>query len=381
MCVRLIIRQSRPLILAPLALAIASCGGATAPSSTATSAPPAASIAASKPAAASPAASTAASASAKPAASAAASAAASGAASAKPAASGSSAAAPKPAGTVYSFDAQDYSYAGPASIEGGLVTLQLRNLGKEVHHMQLLKLNDNATMAQVTAAFSSANPESVFQFVSAVGGPGAIDPNGNTQVTENLAPGQYLLACFIPSPSDGIPHAAKGMVKQLTVTAPASAQPSPSVAAGATVTLKDFTFDGPTTVNAGPVTFKVDNTGPQIHELSVIKLAAGKQLQDALNFLAAASPQPPASVAATGSVSASGAAGSVSVSSASAKPAVGGPPPFEDVGGINGLSQGVSGWTTLTFTPGDYAFICNVPDPSSGKPHWALGMAKAFSVK
>jgi uncharacterized cupredoxin-like copper-binding protein len=260
------------------------------------------------------------------------------------------------------------------------VTVQLKNLGKETHHLQLLKFNEGVTMDQVTGAFASGNPEAVFKFVTAVGGPGAVDPNGNSEVTENLAAGQYMLACFIPSPSDGVPHAAKGMVKPLTVTAPASPQASPSVSAGATVTLKDFTFDGPATFNSGPVTIKVDNSGPQIHEMNVLKLAQGKQAQDVLNFFQSVS-QPPASVSATGSVSSSGASGSVTVGAASAKPAAGGPPPFQELGGMNGLSQGVSGWTTINFTPGDYAFICNVPDPASGKPHWALGMIKGFSVK
>jgi uncharacterized cupredoxin-like copper-binding protein len=341
-------------------------------SSTSPAAKPSASAAVSTSVAAGASAKPAASASAKPAGSAAASGA---------AAAGASAAA-KPAGQVYSFDAQDYSFAGPATIEGGLVTLQLKNAGKELHHLQLLKFNDNVTADQVIGAMASGNPESVFRFVSAVGGVGAIDPTGTAQVTENLQPGQYLLACFIPSPSDGIAHAAKGMVKPLTVTAAPAGQPAASPSAAATVTLKDFSFDSPATFNAGQVTIKVDNAGPQIHDMSVIKLAQGKQVQDALNFLQAVSAPPPP-VAASGSVSSSGASGSVTVgtSSVAAKPAAGGPPPFQDVGGINGLSQGLSGWANVNFTAGDYAFICNVPDPSSGKPHWALGMSKGFSVK
>src|SRR5207248_705027 len=130
-------------------------------------------------------------------------------------------------------------FTGTDTIEGGVVTLQLRNVGKEVHHLQLLKLNDQVTFAQVAAAFGSANPESVFQFVSATGGVGAIDPTGNAQITVNMPAGQYILACFVPSPSDGIAHAAKGMVKQLAVTAPAaSAAPEPSPSAAATVTLE-----------------------------------------------------------------------------------------------------------------------------------------------
>ncbi|MBV9119641.1 MAG: hypothetical protein JOZ39_02955 [Chloroflexi bacterium] len=291
---------------------------------------------------------------------------------------------------MISFDAQDYSFAGPATIPGGLVTLQLRNTGKEVHHLQLLKLNTNATPEQALGALASANPESVFQFVTATGGVGSIDPTGTAQITANLQPGQYVLACFIPSPSDGIPHAAKGMVKPLTVTAPPAGQPAASPQSAGTVTLKDFSFDGPTTLNAGQVTLQVTNSGRQIHEMSVLKLASGKQPQDVLSFFQSTQ-RVPSSVSASVSVSSNSASLSVSAGSpspsasaasgsAAARPA-GGPPPFADAGGVNGLSQGLSAWGTLSLTPGDYVFICNVPDPQSGKPHWALGMIKGFSVK
>jgi len=34
-----------------------------------------------------------------------------------------------------------------------------------------------------------------------------------------------------------------------------------------------------------------------------------------------------------------------------------------------------------TFTAGDYALLCFVPDAKDGKPHLAHGMVKQFSVK
>ncbi|GEM_PF-132783 len=377
---------SRPILLIGGGLLLAACGGAAAPASSApASAAVKASAAASPAASVKPAASLAASASAKPAASAA--------ASAKPAASG------PVIGTAFSFEAQDFTFNGPATIQGGLVTLQFKNTGKEPHHLQLLKLNTGVTMDQLTSAIATQGEEAVFRLVSFQGGVGTIDPNGNAEVALNLPEGQYVIACFI-SGADGVPHLAKGMIKPLNVTAPASSA-APSVQAAQTVTMKDFTYDGPTTLNAGRVIVRADNSGPQVHEMNVIKLAPGKTVQDAVNFfkLVAAPPAggasaKPAASGAAAKPAASAAAGtsakpaaSAAAGGASAKPAasgaaaVGGPPPFTDVGGLQAFSQNGSGWAILNLEPGEYAFVCNVPDPSSGQPHTALGMAKQISVK
>ena len=58
-----------------------------------------------------------------------------------------------------------------------------------------------------------------------------------------------------------------------------------------------------------------------------------------------------------------------------------GPPPFVAVGGMQGLSNGASGYLNLDFAAGNYVAICNIPDPATGKPHSALGMVHPFTVK
>lgn len=355
----------RVTLLLGTGLLLAACGGTTAPASS-----PAASVAAkasapvSAAASAKPVASAAASVSAKPAAS--------GAASAKPAASALTS-------KAYSFEAQDYSFNGPATIEGGLVTLQLKNTGKEPHHLQLLKFNTGVTMDQLTAAIATGDETAIFKLVSFPGGVGTVDPNGNAEIIANLSEGQYALACFVQSP-DGIPHLAKGMVKPLTVTAP-TASAAPSVQAGQTVTMKDFAYDGPTSLSPGRTVIRIDNTGPQVHEMNVLKLAPGKQVQDVVNFFKAmAGPPAGASAKPAASAPAKPAASAVGGASAAAKPA-GGPPPFSSAGGANAESQNVTEWAVVNLDAGDYVLICNIPDPASGQPHSALGMVKQISVK
>jgi hypothetical protein len=58
-----------------------------------------------------------------------------------------------------------------------------------------------------------------------------------------------------------------------------------------------------------------------------------------------------------------------------------GPPPGALIGGITGIAKGRTIEVPTTFTPGEYALICFVPDAKDGKAHLAHGMVKQFSVK
>jgi hypothetical protein len=57
-----------------------------------------------------------------------------------------------------------------------------------------------------------------------------------------------------------------------------------------------------------------------------------------------------------------------------------GPPPAEPLGGVAYLDKGSRGSFTADLTPGDYGFICFLPDAKDGKPHLAHGMVKTFTV-
>jgi hypothetical protein len=244
---------------------------------------------------------------------------------------------------IVEFDAADYTFNAPETMSPGLTTIRFSNLGTEPHHGQLLRLNDGVTFEQFTAALQQEG-EAALRLTSGEGGPGTTDPRGITEVTLDLKPGSYVLACFIAG-ADGVPHLMKGMLKPIQVTGPAEPAVAPSVQG--TFTMKDFAFDIPARLPAGKATYKVVNLGPQMHELNVVKLAAGKTAEDVVAWLSA--------------------------------PA--GPPPFEDVGGINAFSADGSGYMTLNLQPGAYAAICNVPDPGSGVPHSHLGMLKQFTVE
>jgi hypothetical protein len=258
-------------------------------------------------------------------------------------------ASPSPAaGRVVTIEASDFAFTAPDSIPAGLVTLRMRNVGREPHHAQLMRLNTNVTLDQFLAALSQG-PGPALQLASLTGGPAAVDPNGTSEVIVDLTEGQYMLVCFVESP-DGAPHLAKGMVRPMRVTAPPVAGTPPTAAQ--TVTMRDFTFEGPATLPTGRTVVRVVNDGPQPHEMAVVRLAQGKVLTDVTQFFTMPPGTPPA-----------------------------GPPPFQSVGGMQGLDRGGSGFAVLDLQAGDYGMICLIPDPGSGRTHLDLGMAKGFSAR
>jgi plastocyanin len=276
--------------------------------------------------------------------------------SSSPAASGSaqpSGSAGAGTGSTLALQAQDYSYTGPATTEAGVTTVTLQNTGKETHQAQLVRINDDKAFSDLTTALATGDPTAALAMVTVSGGPTAVPAGQTGETTQNLAPGNYAFLCFI-SGADGIPHVAKGMIAPLTVTGTASTDTVP--AGDASVTAKDFSFEVAGPVAAGEHTFTFTNNGPQPHEAGIVKLTGGMTV-DQLKGMFTASPAP-----------------------SGQEPQ--GPPPFEDYGGIGAIAPGTTASLKVNLEAGQqYAFICFVPDPASGKAHAELGMIAAIPTQ
>lgn len=188
-------------------------------------------------------------------------------------------------------------------------------------------------------------PDAALPLVTLPGGPAVVPPGQSTEVTIDLTPGRYLVLCLVPG-HDGVPYAAKGMVSMTTVV-DKGRRAATAPKADLTVTLRDFSFDLPERIKAGKQVWQVVNEGPPPHEIVLIKLAPGQTLDDVAAYM-----HHPM-----------------------------GTPPFEDAGGMQGLSAGSVGYFHVDLRPGAYVALCHIPDPASGKAHEELGMVKPFVVE
>jgi len=113
-----------------------------------------------------------------------------------------------------------------------------------------------------------------------------------------------------------------------------------------TVTAKDYGFDAPASVSAGPVTMRLENHGKELHQAQLIRLEGGKTVADLEKVLK--NPGPP-------------------------------PSWIKFVGGPNGIAPGTEANATQVLAPGNYAYICLIPSPD-GVIHAAKGMVQPFVV-
>jgi hypothetical protein len=180
-------------------------------------------------------------------------------------------------------------------------------------------------------------------WVTFVGGPDVPPPGQPSEVMVSLEAGSYAVLCFVES--DGVPHLAKGMIRELAVVpGRTAAQPEPK--ADARMILDDYEFTLTPTLTAGRRTIKVENRGPQAHEVVLVRLRPGKTAADVLAWFKTRE----------------------------------GPPPGEPFGGTVALSTGQVNFVIADFTRGDYALLCFVPDAGDGRRHVAHGMVGQIRV-
>jgi hypothetical protein len=253
------------------------------------------------------------------------------------------AAAPAPAAHSVTFTATDYRFSGPTEIPAGLTAFRLDNQGKELHHLVIARLDQGRTMDSLHAALKQPGPPP--PWLHFIGGPNAIEPAAQSNATMVMRPGHYAVMCFIPTAA-GVPHMAKGMVSSLEVTPSAGPEASASTP-DVVMKLTDYSFELSKPLARGKQTIRVQNDGPQTHEVVVAQFLPGKSLKDM---------------------------------EAWEKGGEKGPVPAKALGGISPIDKGESADFTLTLAPGEYSLLCFLPDAKDGKLHLMHGMAKAFKV-
>ena len=251
---------------------------------------------------------------------------------------------PPPTANVVTVMAGDYTFQAPDTIPAGLTTLMLKNLGKEVHQVIMMRLDSGKTMADLQPILTTPDMAIPGWLYFPLGVNGIV-PGDSANATATLDPGHYVMVCFLPSP-DGAPHVAKGMLRPIEVTASTAAL-APEPTADLVITAKDYTWDVSAPITPGTHTIRMENAGPQLHEVQIFQLAPGKSTADFMAWLQ----------------------GGMKTE-----------PPAKPIGGFAGPTPGGHGFFTTTFAPGSYVFVCFVPDKTDFKPHVMHGMMKEITV-
>ena len=244
--------------------------------------------------------------------------------------------------------AGDYFFEAPATVPSGMTTFRLVAAGKEMHHVQIFRLEGGRTVEQLLEAMKSHGP--LPAWAVAAGGPNVPAPGSSFDATLDLTPGNYALVCFIPSP-DGSPHVMKGMFRALTVVDKGAKGKGSVPKADVVMRLDDYLFATTPAITAGRRTIRVENAAKQPHEVEIVRLAPGKTAPDVLAW----------------------------IEKMGEKTDV--PLPGVPVGGVTSLAPSGVNYIEADFTPGRYALLCFVPDAKDGKPHFVHGMAKEIEVK
>jgi hypothetical protein len=250
--------------------------------------------------------------------------------------------APSASPNMVTFTAKEFAFEGPDTIPAGLTMFHLMDRGQEMHHLQLIKLEEGKTFADFQAAAKASGPPPAWQVP--YGGVNPPAPGEMAVAQQVMEPGNYAVVCFVEG-ADHVPHIAKGMAKPLTVVASPNANMA-EPASDVTLTLSDYTFTLSKPLTAGRQMIKVENAAAQPHEVVLVQLAPGKTIEDVGKWVFEMK----------------------------------GPPPGKPIGGIPGFVKGKTAFFEANLTPGDYGFICFVPDAKDGKAHVMHGMAQQFKV-
>ena len=112
-----------------------------------------------------------------------------------------------------------------------------------------------------------------------------------------------------------------------------------------TITAREFAFDAPDTISAGPTTIRLVSRGRQQHFVQFVKLPGGRTSEDFVRALVAHEATPWAM----------------------------------SVGGVGTIPAGGTAAVTIDLKPGRYVLVCDMPD-TDGTPHFAKGMARPLTV-
>jgi hypothetical protein len=235
-----------------------------------------------------------------------------------------------------SGSAKKPTFSVPESVEGGVVEIELTNSAKGAHGAQLIGADDGHTPQEALKLGNAwgENGKPLPEWVTPAGGVGSIPSGTTASVTQELAPGKYIV---VDLDSDAN--------TELEVTGDSGAGDLASDGATIEATEYEFTSTG---LKAGKSRVLVDNTGGEPHFIAGIGIKPGSTIADVRTFFRTEKGKPPIDE-------------SRSFSTAVIE---------------GGAKQSVQ----IELEAGKYALLCFVPDRAGGPPHVVKGMISEAEV-
>jgi uncharacterized cupredoxin-like copper-binding protein len=170
----------------------------------------------------------------------------------------------------------EYAFLMPDRVEGGVVTMRVSNIGRELHEYAIGRLKQGKTLTDFKRELASdREPRSA----GGVAGVPGLSPGNEIAITRRLRPGNYFLLCAVPSPK-GVPHHKLGMLKEFDVVGDSDVElPKPD----ATVTAGDKAMKVPA-LQAGKQTLELKNAAGGPREFELLELKPGASVKDLVAF-------------------------------------------------------------------------------------------------
>jgi hypothetical protein len=240
--------------------------------------------------------------------------------------------------------ASDYALQAPSVIPAGAHTFLMINRGKEPHMVEITRLDAKHDAAEVVEMWRKNLPT---PWTVDFGGPNLAAAGDTSNATLVMEPGRYALTCWFEAP-DGTLHVMKGMFTQFEVKPVRVERKAPKT--NATITLSDYNINLSPMLRRGFNSIRVENRGPQGHDVQLVRINRGRTVQQILNWMES----PRRNVAS---------------------------PPGVLMGGMVGIDKGRSGYFTANLRTGDYLLLCFIPDSKDHKPHFRHGMLTQFNIR
>lgn len=228
------------------------------------------------------------------------------------------------------------AFTVPKSVKGGTVSIEFKNsLGGE-HSAQIVGAKDGHTPQEALKAGNAwgNGGKPLPDWVVLAGGVGDVRKGETASVTQELAPGSYLVADL-----------NSGASATFEVTPGSGGAEAPTPAATIKATEYSFESDG---LEAGRNEVLFDNVGREPHFVAAVGLKEGSTIDEARRFFQTEQ----------------------------------GAPPFEDSKGFSTavVDGGENQSVELDLEAGRYVLLCWVPDRKGGPPHVAKGMISEVTV-